>query len=723
MNNEYFLPADLVILSTADLQGNIVDFNAGFQEASGYTEAELQGKPHNMLRHPDMPKQAFEDFWRTIKAGYPWFGIVKNKRKNGDYYWVAANATPIIENGKISGYLSVRYPASVEQKQVASALYTAVREGHQSFPWTVTPCVRKQALSTWGVGAVGAGLAIALAWLGAATPSAVLLAGGLLACVGFLSWRAWQGQTPSLRLQKGIEAIANGQYRDKIDDASAWGFALNMIRSRVAEAAARNYDALRASQVLSTAMNAASTNIMVADADFTIQSINRSLQAMFERNEATLKQVLPQFSAATVVGSNMDLFHKNPAHQRAMVAALSAPWTGELHLADLVLRLTVVPIIHQGKTLGYVVEWLDRTEEAHTTQNIIDVMQNMNEGCFDSRVEYDATGSLGLMKQNINSSMQRMAEAVNAISEVVEAQAAGDLTKELPKGVFKGQIHDLKNAINYSTEKVKEVVRAAIEASDIVSSASAQVSQGAHDLSERVQSQAAALEQTSATMHQMASAIENNSAHSHKVALLAQEVKQRSIEGAGVMQQTIGAMNAIQESSHKIADIVTLIDSIAFQTNLLALNAAVEAARAGEQGRGFAVVAGEVRALAQKSAEAAKDIKTLINDSVTRVENGTKLAETSGEMLNGITSSIEEVADMIEQIAQASSEQSAGIGQVHQAIVQIDGVTQQNAALVEETTAAAETLNTEAHRLRDTMAYFNTGKAAQVKNALLMPSR
>jgi methyl-accepting chemotaxis protein len=186
------------------------------------------------------------------------------------------------------------------------------------------------------------------------------------------------------------------------------------------------------------------------------------------------------------------------------------------------------------------------------------------------------------------------------------------------------------------------------------------------------------------------------------------------------MRQTIDAMQSIKASSAKINDIVTIIDGIAFQTNLLALNAAVEAARAGEHGRGFAVVASEVRALAGKSADAAKDIKTLITDSVARIENGTHLADKSGEMLNGIAGSIQQVAGMIESIADASHEQSIGIGQVHLAIADIDRVTQENAALVEETTAAAESLTSEANGLRNDMAFFKTGH--QPRMAATRPS-
>jgi len=333
----------------------------------------------------------------------------------------------------------------------------------------------------------------------------------------------------------------------------------------------------------------------------------------------------------------------------------------------------------------------------------------MQQGAFDARVEVETSGSLLLMKDSVNNSMSVLSQAINAIITIVTAQSMGDLTNTLPDGDFKGQLNDLKNAINNSSVKVKDSIVQAINASNIVNAAANQVSQGSSDLSSRVQEQAAAIEQTSATMHEMTSAVQANTINARKVSDLAHQVQGQSVDGAAVMQQTIGAMQSIRESSHKISDIVTLIDGIAFQTNLLALNAAVEAARAGEHGRGFAVVAGEVRTLAQKSAEAAKDIKVLINDSVTRVENGTLLAEKSGQMLTDITGSVKEVAGMIEEIANASNEQATGINQVHTAIAQIDAVTQQNAALVEETTAAAESLSKEADHLRENMSFFNTG--------------
>ncbi len=344
----------------------------------------------------------------------------------------------------------------------------------------------------------------------------------------------------------------------------------------------------------------------------------------------------------------------------------------------------------------------------HVVFDINKIMDQMTQANFDARVNAQAQGDLLQLKENVNHSMKNTSAVIHSILEVVEAHALGDLTKELPNATYRGQFHDLKNAMCYSTNRMRDSIKHAIDASNVVNEAATQVSQGAADLSTRVQEQAAAIEQTSATMTEMASAIAHNTQHATQVATLARQVKGDTHSGMLVMKKTIAAMQEIQASSTQISDIVTLIDGIAFQTNLLALNAAVEAARAGEFGRGFAVVASEVRALAQKSAEAAKDIKSLVSNNVQRIEVGTQLADQSGVMLQAIAESIEQVSCMIEEIAQASSEQSQGIEQVHKAMSSIDRVTQENAALVEQTTAAAESLRNEAGSLIENMHFFKT---------------
>jgi methyl-accepting chemotaxis protein len=343
--------------------------------------------------------------------------------------------------------------------------------------------------------------------------------------------------------------------------------------------------------------------------------------------------------------------------------------------------------------------------------NITDVMQKMQQGDFASRVEVSAPGQLGQLKDSMNASLDSLASAISEISRVLQAQASGDLTPRI-NTPFNGQLQILQNALNNSNERLFEVINNAIASAEQVQNGAQEVSQGAQDLNERVQQQAAALEETSATMEQMNASLQSGTQNIQEVSQVMQGVESKAQTGAKVMNDTITAMNSIEQSSHQIAEIVTLIDSIAFQTNLLALNAAVEAARAGEQGRGFAVVAGEVRSLAQKSADAARNIKTLIDESVSKITQGTRLADESGRMLNEINHSIQETSQRMQQIAAGSHEQALGISQVHTAITQMDSVTQQNAALVEETTAAAESMTDIAGQLSKDMAFFRPQSGA-----------
>ncbi|MBN2866702.1 MAG: CHASE3 domain-containing protein [Thiotrichales bacterium] len=364
----------------------------------------------------------------------------------------------------------------------------------------------------------------------------------------------------------------------------------------------------------------------------------------------------------------------------------------------------------KGEFLKIVNNTAETTQSVNTSiRAIIDVMNAMQNGQFDQRIHVDAKGDLQTLKDGINTSMDALESAVKDLTRVVVALSKGDLTEKITNQ-YEGELDVLKSAVNETISRLNEVVSRAVTSTEVVNMASSEVAQGALDLSQRVQEQAAALEQTSATMEEMNSAVKNNSDNAKEASEVAQAVKVSSSKGRGVMQQTIDAMNAIQDSSHKISEIVSLIDSIAFQTNLLALNAAVEAARAGEHGRGFAVVAGEVRNLAQKSADAAKNITGLINESVSRIDQGTKLASDSGDMLNQINDSVDTVSDMVEHISIASEEQLVGINQIYTAINQMDSVTQQNAALVEETSAASESMSEQSLGLSKDMAFFKIKK-------------
>jgi len=271
-------------------------------------------------------------------------------------------------------------------------------------------------------------------------------------------------------------------------------------------------------------------------------------------------------------------------------------------------------------------------------------------------------------------------------------------------------------AFNKLLGEIGGVVGTARSAADAVSTASRQIAAGTGDLNNRTSAQAAALEETASSMEELTSTVSQNSDNARQANQLAQNASQIAVQGGEVVKEVIDTMASINESSHKIVDIISVIDGIAFQTNILALNAAVEAARAGEQGRGFAVVATEVRNLAQRSSAAAKEIKALIDDSVEKVDSGTKLVMRAGDTMSDVVASVKQVSDIVAEISAATAEQNAGIAQVHQSITSMDQVTQQNAALVEETAAASQALQDQAEVLARAVSAFRIG-AAHLKAA------
>ena len=293
---------------------------------------------------------------------------------------------------------------------------------------------------------------------------------------------------------------------------------------------------------------------------------------------------------------------------------------------------------------------------------------------------------------------RQVSNSLAAVAAVAQRAAGGDLTARVHLG-SKDDVGQVSDAFDGMLEKISQVIKTVRRASYGVSTGANEVNVGSQDLSQRTSTQASALEETSAAMEQMTSTVKQNADNAKQAEQLANAAREVASKGGAITERAVNAMGEINKSSKKIADIITVIDEIAFQTNLLALNAAVEAARAGEHGRGFAVVAGEVRNLAQRSATAAKEIKGLINESVQKVTDGSELVNQSGKTLEEIMISVKRVTDIIAEISAASQEQAGGIDQVNKAIVQLDETTQNNAALVEETAAAAQSMKDQAAEL------------------------
>jgi methyl-accepting chemotaxis protein len=347
-----------------------------------------------------------------------------------------------------------------------------------------------------------------------------------------------------------------------------------------------------------------------------------------------------------------------------------------------------------------------RAREEAIVAEVSEVARAASGGDLDRRIELAGKdGFFATLCLSVNSLVGVTGVALRDVASVLGAVAGGDLTRRIT-GDYQGVFGQLKGDVNKTADRLSEIVGNINSAAAQIATAASEVAAGSQDLSERSEQQASALEETAASMEELAATVRQNSANAQQANQLAAGARQVAAGGGQVVAEAVAAMGRIETSSQKIEDIVGMIDEIAFQTNLLALNAAVEAARAGDAGKGFAVVAQEVRNLAQRSAQASKEIKGLITESTGEVKQGAELVNGAGKTLDDILGSVKRVADIVAEIANASQEQASGIEQVNSAVTQMDEMTQQNAALVEESTAAAHALEEQARELTRLMGFF-----------------
>ncbi|GAB1256414.1 hypothetical protein NBRC116494_09160 [Aurantivibrio plasticivorans] len=456
------------------------------------------------------------------------------------------------------------------------------------------------------------------------------------------------------------------------------------------------------------ALDCVSTNTMIADANNEIIYLNHAIVDMMKNAESDLRTALPNFDAGKLMGQSMDNFHRDPNHQRSLINSLKGTHQSEVSVGGRTFSLTANPILNEGQRIGTVVEWLDRTDEVEIEREVDKVIAAAGTGDFNHRI--DAQGKEGFFKtlsDGINSLVSTTQAGLDDVIRVLSAMASGDLTQRIEKD-YQGSFAQLKQDTNQTCDTLAEVVEKIKLSADTVLNGAEEIAKGNTDLSQRTEEQASSLEETASSMQEMTESVQQNSENAEHANSIAREAQDRARQGGEVVSNAVVSMEEINTSSKKVVDIIGVIDEIAFQTNLLALNAAVEAARAGEQGRGFSVVAGEVRNLAQRSADAAKEIKTLIEESVDKVSAGTKLVNESGDTLSNIVESVEKASQMIQQIANATQEQTSGILQVNTAVTQMDEMTQQNAALVEEATAAGENMAEQARAMTSAVGFFRT---------------
>ena len=508
---EYPFPSGETLVSTTDLKGRILYCNPGFITVSGYTKEELLGQPHNLIRHPDMPEEAFRDLWSTIASGRPWSAAVKNRRKDGSFYWVMANVTPLMDGDTPVGYMSVRTQATRAQIDASESLYRVMREEKAS-----GRLVHR-------------------------------LDGGTL-----------RVHTVSGRLREALRLGLSGKV------------------------------------TLVTGLLCGASTLATGMADGALGTSEMVLGAV-----------------ASLVGAGVGRF--------------------------VLAKQALAPL-----------------------QDLLKTANRMAAGDLTQRIDGHGDDVTGLLKR----AMAQLNVNLRAI------------------------VSDARGEVDHMKDATREIAA------------------GNQDLSARTESQAASLEETASSMEQITSTVRNSAASAQQAADLASKASEVTQRGSDAMNEVSRTMHVISESSRRISEIIGVIDSIAFQTNILALNAAVEAARAGEQGRGFAVVASEVRALAQRTTGAAREIKQLIGESTETVDAGNRLTDEAQKTMSGALETVRNVTHVINEISTGAQEQLMGISQVNEAVSQMDSITQQNAALVEQIAASAVQLQSQASTVSEAVEVF-----------------
>lgn len=720
-SNEVILKKGTILVSRTDLMGRITYVNDAFVEISGFTRDELMGMEHNIVRHPDMPAAVYEDLWVTLRQLRPWQGLVKNRCKNGDHYWLEANAMPLFKDGKVYEYLSVRHAPKRDLIPAAEQLYKKVSAGEVKLRPTGLAAMFKSVseIAIWKKNAFSV-----FAFL---VPIVFLMYRlfltqeyGLLTGVALIAMMASAVSINMTRIIIGtLESaitmcyrLSSGGFGSKLDlkrEDQLGDFlrGLYCMEVKLGVDLADFKQGLAESKRITQALDNVQSGVMVANTNLEIIYMNESIQKMFKAAESDIRIQIPSFSVDKLMGSNIDLYHKNPAFQRGILAKLQESQTSQLLIAGHYLNITASPVNSEtGERIGYVAEWLDRTDEVLFEREIEQLVQGVKVGDLSARIRLDdKDGNAKVLSAGINELTDVIESVIGDVNRVMENMAEGDLTTAITNE-YQGVYAECKNNINGTLAKLSEFIIQIRDAADFIDSSSQEMASGNNNLSHRAEQQAASLEETAASMEELASTVKNNAQNTVQATEVVNSASLLAQKGGGIVKSAITAMQEINESSNKIAEIIGVIDEIAFQTNLLALNASVEAARAGEQGRGFSVVATEVRNLAQRSAAAAQQSNELIQNSVQKVRAGTAFVNETGAALTEIVESVAKVGDIVAHIASASSEQSAGIEQVNQAVSQMDDITQQNAALAEQAAAGSIAMSEQSTNMTQLLSFF-----------------
>jgi methyl-accepting chemotaxis protein/aerotaxis receptor len=670
------LSDDDFLVSRADLKGCLTYANPAFIEISGFTQEELIGSPHNIIRHPDMPPAAFENLWRTIKAGETWRGLVKNRCKNGDHYWVDASVSPITEGDEVIGYASVRVKASRDAIAHAERVYAEMRDDRKSRVYLDKGRIRKR-------GIVARLSRVRLDTIRAKLTAMIVVAGLLLLVSSGMGLYGLQvagerlervnndGLLDVIRLQQIDQTIARARQAmiepermTLIDQRFEMGEAIEAQAAEVASAWEAYYDRDVNSGELSREFDQQLQT-------FLAQGMNRA---------ASVLQAEDTYVAFTGLDEVIRVMNRDGQ----VISTLVNQLIGQKQRAAEAMATNA----EEGQTVML------------SAQAVVLVVGLL------------LLGLIGVL------TLRAITRPLNSAARFTLQIAGGNLAAKVPVQ-RRDEVGYLMDALNTMRKSLSSIIGDVKNGIDVVTPSARDIANGNEELSARTEQQAAALQQTASSMEEMTTTVRQNSENAQEARRLAENNNTQVSQTNDLMGQLVASMEGITHSAKKMTEIIDVIDSIAFQTNILALNASVEAARAGEHGRGFAVVADEVRKLAGRSADASGEIRQLIDGSNRDINTGAGLVKKAEGAIAEVIQATQSVTQIMHEISSASEEQSSGIAQVNQAVVEMDQGTQQNAVRVQETARAAVALEQQASLLALSVEAFRLKSSGSLRPAAL----
>lgn len=728
---EQEVPEGDTLVSQTDLHGTIISVNNTFVQVSGYSREELIGQPHNLLRHPDVPKAAFKDLWETIQSGKPWTQFVKNRCKNGDHYWVEANVSPVLKNGEVVGYLSVRRRITDEQKQAAEAAYKAIESGKISLKngYVHTLSKKLSLLNHFNPVLMLVGLTVFTSVLGIVNALEiahiswevkVIISSIVLVYALYINHFIKRKTKEFVAVTK---SIAEGKFNQPVNTyGSTWiadlASGLRMMQIQMGAAYEENRMQLNHNVRLTTALNNASTPMMVVNKLNHIIFMNKALNRLWQAHEGVLKEEFKGWDAHKLIEQPLALFNQGKSGISVFSEESMEKRNYEVELSGVILEIIKRPVMNEaGQCIGSVIEWQDLTQQRKVEATLDHAMKCAAKGHTSVHLETDGLDGFYLYTaNNINNLLASLNDAIEGMVEVMVALASGDLYKRIDKP-FSGSLAAMKGATNTSLDNLSGIILQIKGVSEATLGSAKESETVSNYLADRMQEAAATLQEINSDMQGINHMQLENSEQLTMVSGIAKEAISLNQQARTSMDESIHAMESITHTSERIEAIIGLIDGIAFQTNLLALNAAVEAARAGEHGRGFAVVAGEVRSLAGKSAEAAKDIKTLIQESGVKVHEGADKVKATHALFGKVEESVVKIGGTLDEVVVSIQHQQSKISDMTQAVNTLDHNIQNNAASVEETSATALSLSSQAEILNREVQKFKINTAmTEVKN-------